>query len=68
MSELFSLKGRIALITGSAQGLGFTIAKGMQEAGADIILSDVSQNALEKSRESLRASGHDAAGSYVFDI
>ena len=68
MSELFSLEGRIALITGSAQGLGFTIAKGMQEAGADIILSDVSKNALEKARESLRAAGRDAAGSYVFDI
>ena len=68
MSDLFSLKGHAALITGSAQGLGFTIAKGMQDAGADIILSDVSENALEKARESLRASGHDAAGSYVFDI
>ena len=68
MSDLFSLKGHAALITGSAQGLGFTIAKGMQEAGADIILSDVSKSALEKARESLRASGNDAAGSYVFDI
>jgi gluconate 5-dehydrogenase len=27
MSELFSLKGRIALITGASRGLGFAMAK-----------------------------------------
>ena len=68
MSNLFSLEGRVALVTGSAQGLGFTIAKGMQEAGARIVLSDVSAPALEKAQASLRAEGYEAAGTYVFDI
>ena len=67
MSNLFSLEGRVALITGSAQGLGFTIAKGMIEAGARVVLSDVSAAALEKAQATLREEGLDAAA-YVFDI
>lgn len=58
----------MALVTGSAQGLGFTIAKGMQEAGARIVLSDVSASALEKARSVLNAEGHEPAGCYEFDI
>ena len=58
----------MALVTGSAQGLGFTIAKGMQEAGARIVLSDVSAPALEKAQASLMAEGREAAGTYMFDI
>ena len=67
MSDLFSLAGRVALVTGSAQGLGNTIARGMQEAGARIVLSDVSEKALDKAVADLKAEGIDAAG-YVFDI
>ena len=67
MSDLFSLKNRVALITGSAQGLGFTIARGMIEAGAKVVLSDVSAAALDKARATLQADGLDAAA-YVFDI
>lgn len=67
MSDLFSLYGRVALITGSAQGLGFTIARGMIDAGAKVVLSDVSAAALDKARSTLQAEGLDAAA-YVFDI
>ena len=67
MSNLFSLEGRVALVTGSAQGLGFTIARGMLDAGARVVLSDVSQAALERAQASLREEGLDAAA-YVFDI
>lgn len=67
MSNLFSLSNRVTLVTGSAQGLGFTIARGMLDAGARIVLSDVSPAALERAQASLRAEGIDAAA-YVFDI
>ena len=67
MSDLFSLKGRIALVTGSAQGLGYTIARGMQDAGATVVFSDVSAGALEKTLAALKAEGREAHG-YVFDI
>ena len=67
MSNLFSLEGRVALVTGSAQGLGFTIARGMLDAGAKVVLSDVSAAALEKAKAALAAEGLEAAA-YVFDI
>lgn len=67
MSELFSLKGRLALVTGSAQGLGFTIARGMLDAGARMVLSDVSAPALERARAALRDAGYDVS-TRVFDI
>lgn len=37
--NLFDLTGRRALITGSSQGIGFALAKGLQAAGAEIILN-----------------------------
>lgn len=37
--QLFDLTGTRALITGSSQGIGFALAKGMQAAGAEIILN-----------------------------
>ena len=67
MSNLFSLEGRVALVTGSAQGLGYTIARGMLDAGARIVLNDVSAAALARAQAALRAEGFDAPG-YVFDI
>lgn len=60
--ELFSLKGRVALVTGSAQGLGNTIARGLKDAGATVVLSDVSPRTLEAAKAELGVPG------YVFDI
>ena len=67
MNDIFSLKGRVALVTGSAQGLGNVVARGMLEAGAKVVLSDISPVTLEKAVAELRAEGFDAYG-YVFDI
>ncbi|MFV0303577.1 MAG: SDR family oxidoreductase [Paracoccus sp. (in: a-proteobacteria)] len=38
-TSLFSLAGKRALITGSSQGIGFALAQGLAEAGADIVLN-----------------------------
>jgi gluconate 5-dehydrogenase len=67
INELFDLSQRKALITGSARGLGFVIARGMAQAGAAIILNDVVQDRLEGSVRVLREEGLNAFG-YAFDI
>ena len=56
-SKLFDLSGKIALITGGTQGLGFAIAKGLGEAGATIVLNARNPEKLEKAVQSLKSEG-----------
>jgi Short-chain alcohol dehydrogenase of unknown specificity len=53
--ELFNLKGKRALITGSSQGIGYALAKGLDQAGAEIILNGRNKEKLDKSAKSLNA-------------
>ena len=39
MLEMFSLKGRVALVTGSSRGLGWAMAQALSSAGAHIVLN-----------------------------
>lgn len=57
MKNLFSLEKRKVLITGSAQGIGFLLAKGLAEFGAEIIINDITAERAEKAVTELRASG-----------
>lgn len=41
IGELFNLKGKTALVTGSAQGLGKEIALALAKSGASLVLSDI---------------------------
>ena len=53
--ELFNLKGKRALITGSSQGIGYALAKGLDQAGAEIILNGRDKEKLDKSVKSLES-------------
>ncbi|WP_367171513.1 SDR family NAD(P)-dependent oxidoreductase, partial [uncultured Aureimonas sp.] len=37
--KLFDLSGRMALVTGSGQGIGFSLAEGLGRAGAHVVLN-----------------------------
>ena len=55
--SLFDLSGRIALVTGSSQGIGLAMAAGMARAGAHIVLNGRDQGKLTKAADALRAEG-----------
>ncbi|WP_233505360.1 SDR family NAD(P)-dependent oxidoreductase [Sporosarcina sp. BI001-red] len=40
------VEGNVLFITGAARGIGFDIAKAFSEAGAKVVLSDLSQQAI----------------------
>ena len=42
MKDLFSLQGKRILITGAGQGIGFVMAQGLAQYGAEIIINDIS--------------------------
>ena len=55
--EKFRLDGRVAFVTGGAQGIGFCIAEALCEAGARVIIGDVSGQALVDASSGLREKG-----------
>ena len=65
--DLFDLSGRIALITGSSQGIGLTLAGGLARAGATIVINGRTPERLEGPLATLRAAGHEAHAS-AFDV
>jgi len=57
-----SLSGKTALITGATGGLGREYAKRLMEEGADVVLSDLTTEELEKRKEKLDSRLADAPG------
>ena len=57
MLQQFALDGRVALVTGSARGLGFEIARGMAEAGARVYVNGTDEGRLRQAVERLAADG-----------
>lgn len=66
-SELFSLEGRVALVTGSARGIGWGIAQAMAAAGAHVVINDLDDAVVAARAAELRGAGL-AASHAAFDI
>ena len=65
--DSFSLKGKVALVTGASYGIGFAIASAFAEAGASIAFNDRTQEAVDRGIAAYKEAGIDAHG-YVADV
>ena len=67
MLDLFSLKGRVALVTGSSQGLGWAMAEALAQAGAHIVLNARNVEKCAERQKELEARGQTASVA-AFDV
>ena len=64
---LFDLTGRTALVTGSGQGIGLALARGLAEAGAAVVLNGRDTAKLDAAAADLRAEGREVR-TLAFDV
>lgn len=55
--QLFDLSGRVALVTGSGQGMGLGIVRALATQGAQVVVNDYYAERAENSAQALRAEG-----------
>jgi gluconate 5-dehydrogenase len=55
--ELFSLKGKVALVTGASSGLGVAFTRGLARAGADVVVTARRQELIDQTAEMVRSYG-----------
>jgi NAD(P)-dependent dehydrogenase (short-subunit alcohol dehydrogenase family) len=58
--EKFRLDGKVAVVTGAAQGIGFATAEALAEAGALVVVSDMNEAGAAKAAAKLNGQGHKA--------
>lgn len=67
-SDMFSLSGKVALVTGATHGLGMAMANGLGAAGARLVINGKSsQEKIDKAVVTYQDSGLDASG-FRFDV
>jgi len=59
-STLFHLSGRVAVVSGAAQGLGRAMSIALAEHGADLVLVDLNTSGLQQTAEQIHAIGRKA--------
>ena len=60
--EKYDLKGRIAVVTGGGQGIGFACAQALGEAGARVVVAEMLPDRVKGAVDQLTALGIDAVG------
>lgn len=68
MSEnMFSLEGKVALVTGAAYGIGFAMAEALAKAGAKIAFNCRGQQHMDDALQAYKEKGIDVKG-YICDV
>lgn len=67
MTAAFSLEGRVALVTGASRGLGFAMAQGLAQAGAQVLLNGRDAATLALRRAEIESTGGKASIA-AFDV
>ena len=67
VSKLFDLSGKTALVTGSSDGLGLAMARGLAAAGAAIVLNGRDEKKLAQAAKSFADAGHKVKA-HAFDV
>jgi dehydrogenase/reductase SDR family member 4 len=62
VKELFDLKGKVAIVTGSSKGIGKAIAEALAEYGAHVVVSSRSQEAVDTVADEFKAKGLETIG------
>jgi NAD(P)-dependent dehydrogenase (short-subunit alcohol dehydrogenase family) len=60
MNDALTLDGRVAIVTGAANGLGRAEARGLAQAGARLVLNDLAADELQAAADEIRAGGGEA--------
>jgi gluconate 5-dehydrogenase len=55
--EAFSLEGKVAIVTGSSYGIGFEMAEGLAEAGANVVVCARNLEKCEEAAQKIRKQG-----------
>jgi len=55
--DRFDLSGKVALVTAAAGGFGMAVSRGLAEYGADLAITDIREDAVNKVAEDIRGSG-----------
>ncbi len=61
LQQLINLKGKTAIVTGGAMGIGYGIAYRLAEAGAEVVIADLNEQAGEAAVKQLINAGWQAA-------
>ncbi len=61
MPDTTELAGKVAIVTGAGQGMGYAVARRLAAGGASLVVNDVNAAAAEQAAAALRSAGHAAS-------
>lgn len=67
LEKMFSLEGKVALVTGASGGIGSVLSKGLAAAGATLALADIDMEKLTTLETEIKGMDRDA-GSFILNV